>query len=457
MAVYYDITDVVNRASFSHQVSGIQRVVVEGLRRLKQTHPQLFFISRFTEEIYVVNNLDYENLSSLDAFARLCFDADWLFARKALLAAMATRFFRHQRVKLKVVNIALRIPLLNFFIQRIVRNKISAMHGDKIDNFSFSPISPLHNGDVVAIFGGVWDFQQQYQKLLDNIVGEAKVTYFIHDLIPLVSTLVPTSVKERFIAHLPFVIESASCVITSSENNKKDLLNYMDTMDHHCAVETVGLSHKFYFKEKLLHEETSHSIHACRSDIRRIVMDRFALTVCSIEPRKNHRNLLVAWDKYRCSEAYGCEKLVIAGHWERGFEADDLKSILDCSGYFGGTVWLIERPSDYELFHLYKNCHFTLYLSLYEGWGLPIGESLDFTKPVIALDNSCIGEVSLGAAQLFKHNNYAAVANEVSLLFNDSNYYAECIKKVSAVSSRLRSWQDFGKDVEKIILNMSKA
>ncbi len=456
MAVYYDITDLVNRASFSHQVSGIQRVVIEGLRRLKRMQPQLFFISRFTQQAYIVHNLDYENLSSLDAFSRLCFDADWLFARKALLTTVAARFFGHQRLQLKIAKTALHIPVLNFFIQRIVGNRISAMYGDKIDGLSFSLMPPLHSGDVVAIFGATWDLYQQYQKFLDKIVGKAKVAYFIHDLIPLASTLVPTAVRKSFADHLPFVVESADCIITSSENNKRDLFNYMDKINRHCVVETAGLSHKFPFKEKFLHEKIDHSIYACRSDIRRIVMDRYALTVCSIEPRKNHRNLLVAWDKYRCSQAYGCEKLVIAGHWERGFEVDDLKRILDCSGYFGGTVWLIERPSDYELFHLYNNCHFTLYLSLYEGWGLPIGESLDFTKPVITLDNSCISEVSLGAAQLIRHNNYAAVANEINRLFNDSDYYSQCIEKVSAVSSRLRSWQDFGNDVEKILLKVSR-
>ena len=43
---------------------------------------------------------------------------------------------------------------------------------------------------------------------------------------------------------------------------------------------------------------------------------------------------------------------------------------------------------------MYQNCLFTLYPSLYEGWGLPIAESLNFNKPCIASSNSSMKEIS---------------------------------------------------------------
>jgi len=54
---------------------------------------------------------------------------------------------------------------------------------------------------------------------------------------------------------------------------------------------------------------------------------------------------------------------------------------------------LVENPSDEELAYLYKNSLFTVFPSYYEGWGLPIGESLWFGKPVVASNTSSMREV----------------------------------------------------------------
>ena len=56
-------------------------------------------------------------------------------------------------------------------------------------------------------------------------------------------------------------------------------------------------------------------------------------------------------------------------------------------------IAVAETPSDAELAFLYRNCRFTVFPSLYEGWGLPIGESLWFGKLCIASKTSSMPEV----------------------------------------------------------------
>ena len=53
-----------------------------------------------------------------------------------------------------------------------------------------------------------------------------------------------------------------------------------------------------------------------------------------------------------------------------------------------------------ELAWLYRNCTFTLFPSRYEGWGLPISESLDFGKLCLAADNSSLPEAGEGLVEL---------------------------------------------------------
>ncbi len=84
-------------------------------------------------------------------------------------------------------------------------------------------------------------------------------------------------------------------------------------------------------------------------------------------------------------------KLILAG--QRGWRTEDLFDLLARTGSLGGTVIVAETPTDAELAFLYRHCLFTVFPSLYEGWGLPIGESLWFGKHCIASKTSSMPQV----------------------------------------------------------------
>jgi glycosyltransferase involved in cell wall biosynthesis len=56
-------------------------------------------------------------------------------------------------------------------------------------------------------------------------------------------------------------------------------------------------------------------------------------------------------------------------------------------------IVILDRVNDDELAVLYQHCLFTLYPSLYEGWGLPVAEALAFGKFCVASRTSSIPEV----------------------------------------------------------------
>ena len=47
-------------------------------------------------------------------------------------------------------------------------------------------------------------------------------------------------------------------------------------------------------------------------------------------------------------------------------------------------ITLMNGISHGDLEYLYRNCQFTLFPSFYEGWGLPVAESLFYKKPCIS-------------------------------------------------------------------------
>jgi glycosyltransferase involved in cell wall biosynthesis len=68
-------------------------------------------------------------------------------------------------------------------------------------------------------------------------------------------------------------------------------------------------------------------------------------------------------------------------------------SLLRQSAFLDGMVVWRQDCGDAELAALYRGCRFTLFPSLYEGWGLPVAESLCFGKPCLAANASSVPEI----------------------------------------------------------------
>lgn len=130
----------------------------------------------------------------------------------------------------------------------------------------------------------------------------------------------------------------------------------------------------------------------------------YALIVSTIEARKNHLLLFRVWR--RMLEEMPRERvptLVFAGRV--GWLVDDLMQQIANSDNLDGKLVLIEEPSDAELAALYDGCLFTLFPSFFEGWGLPVTESLAFGKPCIISNRTSLPEAGGRLARSFDPDN----------------------------------------------------
>lgn len=119
-------------------------------------------------------------------------------------------------------------------------------------------------------------------------------------------------------------------------------------------------------------------------------LDRpFVLFVSTIERRKNHEVLYRAWVRLR-EQGFVPHRLVFVGM--KGWGVDDLLNDLRLDPVIQDDIVCLNHVSDAELAWLYQHCAFTAFPSLYEGWGLPVAESLAWGKFCLASNRSSVPE-----------------------------------------------------------------
>lgn len=115
----------------------------------------------------------------------------------------------------------------------------------------------------------------------------------------------------------------------------------------------------------------------------------YLLMVGRLEPRKNHLNLLKAYQQLPQPRP----RLVIVGQRDFGYDA-----ILEQVNALKDDVLLLEKVHDRLLPILYRNAMIFVYPSLAEGFGMPLLEAMASAVPVITSDNTALREVAGNAA-----------------------------------------------------------
>ena len=139
----------------------------------------------------------------------------------------------------------------------------------------------------------------------------------------------------------------------------------------------------------------------------------YILAVGTVEPRKNLVRLVHA---YRQLAAQGSpQSLVIIG--DDGWGADELRAELAKGG--PGRVVRAEGLSASTLATAYAGADVVAYVSLYEGFGLPVLEAMSADAPVITSNTSSLPEVAGDAALLVDPEDVGGIADALSRVLTD--------------------------------------
>lgn len=215
---------------------------------------------------------------------------------------------------------------------------------------------------------------------------------------------------------------AADWIVAISEASKK---HFLETFPHYPAerVTVIYPCSRFWNTEIVSRMPSINKL---------ISTSRFWLSVGTIEPRKNQRFLARAYARY-LSLGGDPIPLVFAGGegWlMEGFK-EELKqlNILD-HVIFTGYV------SDETLIWLYQHCYANLYPSLFEGFGLPILEGMQFGAPTVSSNTTSLPEISGSAGILLSPEDCEAWAQT---MFRLSQHEEE--RNNLAASAKIRASQ----------------
>ncbi|PZW49069.1 glycosyltransferase involved in cell wall biosynthesis [Humitalea rosea] len=165
----------------------------------------------------------------------------------------------------------------------------------------------------------------------------------------------------------------------------------------------------------------------------------FVLFCATIESRKDHHLVFSAWlTLLRKHGPARIPRLVCAGR--QGWHAQAALDLLAQSPQLRRHVVLTGEISDDALAALYGACAFTVYNTHYEGWGLPVTESIAHGKvPVVPRHSSLIEAGGDWAAYFTPRSEPDLVAVLEPLMLDPAALEAATARLADA---KMRSWSD---------------
>jgi glycosyltransferase involved in cell wall biosynthesis len=247
--------------------------------------------------------------------------------------------------------------------------------------------SPFAPGDVVLVACAGWEPPEAKEDLfaLHGTLG-LRLAHIVYDITPVRHPQwCPPGFVGAFSEWLPGALRHSALVLTISEYSRRDLTAY---------AEEQGIEPPPMDVIRLGDEPGTDTSEEAAPGV---AEGPFALFVSGVAPHKNHQLLVHVWR--RLLERHGPDRvpaLVLVG--AAGFRGSELLLELHADRRLRGKVIHLAKANDRQLRWLYRRCLFTLYPSHYEGWGLPVAESLVHGKPCICSNAASLPEVGGGFA-----------------------------------------------------------
>ena len=216
----------------------------------------------------------------------------------------------------------------------------------------------------------------------------------IHDVITLSMPVYQGGVLARLYTSLVTAgARGAAHILTDSEASRAEIIDYLNVPETNITVAPLAADTRFHPK---IGEERDKAVRDKYG-----LPERFALYLGGFDIRKNVHTLLLAWT-YVAQALAEDVPLVLAGrppHQWGTPRFPDLPSYaqqlaLDPYIQWTGEIDEEDKPS------LYRLAEVTVFPSRYEGFGLPVLESMACGTPVVACNTSSIPEIVGDAAFL---------------------------------------------------------
>lgn len=267
--------------------------------------------------------------------------------------------------------------------------------------------------------------------VLPPLKPSAKSIVTVHDLTFIRSPETATPQLKAYLNKVvPYSVRRADRILADSTATKNDLIDIYQLPEEKITVLLSGVNEQFV----RVHDVSM--VQAVRIKYK-IGTRPYILAVGTVQPRKNYVRLVKALKQIH-SLGYSDVCLVIAGG--RGWLNQELLETLEVERMTNHVI-LTGFVVDEDLPALYSGAVCSAFISLYEGFGLPVLESMACETPVVASNISSIPEVAGTAAPLVNPYNIDEIVHVLAKMIDDTKFRNELTQKGLQQVKKF-SWQD---------------
>ena len=303
-------------------------------------------------------------------------------------------------------------------------------------------------GAALVNIGASWWLPDYFSRVRAAKSTGARYIPLVHDCIP---ALAPEHCDEaltrNFMAWLNGIFHHADGFLTNSRETAANLAKVAGFLGHAAPDPAI-----IRFDACGARPRSDDTIREEAEVIARygLAHHDFVLFVSTIESRKNHPMAFDAW--LAMIEAQGLERtptLVCVGN--PGWQFEMIMKQLHASASLQSRVLVLSKISDDALGALYRHCLFTLYPSSYEGWGLPVTESLCHGKVPLVARASSLPEAGGDLAEYFDPASKKDFREKLIRLIDDAAYRRGREAMIER-SAAVRSWGEVADDIVASVL-----
>ena len=289
-----------------------------------------------------------------------------------------------------------------------------------------------------------WLFQKLLKKYKCDIAYIPNFTLLLWKTIPTIVTihdLIEYNVPDKFSkARMfyrkqvcdPLMAKKSNHILTVSKSSYKDIISYLGVKPSKLTLTLNATDRnvfKKYSKEKIIPAIKKYNLE----------YKKYLLFVGTIDfPGKNIKTIIEAFFNLRSKNELNGLKLVIIG--KNGFNSKVIYDFVNASP-FKDEVIFTGYLNDDDLPKYYAGATIMLYLSLFEGFGLPVLEAMSCATPVICSNTSCFPEIVEELDVKVPPTDVNAVEEKILKILSNTIYY-EILSQRCYEKSLKYSWTE---------------
>lgn len=252
----------------------------------------------------------------------------------------------------------------------------------------------------------------------------------------------PPKWRKYYNTHFPKFALKAAHIITVSDFCKKDLSTTLDIPAEKISVAANSISEEF----------TTIALEDTQNVKARYTHGKdYFIFVGAMHARKNPLGMFLAFETFKLNSCSDSKLLIVGEKKWSDPEAEEFYSSMKSRN----DIIFTGRVSEAEKVHLLRAAFAMLFISKFEGFGVPILEAFAAEIPVIAARNSALPEVGGDACLYADAGDSEKVAEFMTLLYTNPELRTSLIEKGISQLQHF-NWDESTATISDVITKVAK-